>query len=100
MDSSTRARRPTPGIFIDCTGAIRIALAATFVLAIAAATGFGSSARAQPVTSCDPTYGATCALPGWDDPIDDQCIVMNPAFPIAAALTIPPCRPRTVMAAP
>jgi hypothetical protein len=100
MDASTPARRPTPGCFTNSNSAIRIALVAAFVLAIAAATSFGSSARAQPVTSCDPAYGAMCALPGWDDPIDDQFIVMNPAFPIAAALTIPPCRPRTVMAAP
>ena len=78
----------------------RVALAT--MLAAATATGFALDTTAQTIqiSACDPAYQSICTLPGWDDPIDDQCDVLNTGLPVINALTVPPCFPSTVMTGP
>jgi hypothetical protein len=83
-----------------CRPTFARSVALALLLATAAAAGFGSAAWAQSATICGTPYGGPCALPGWDDPIDEQCLVLETGLPIILPAAVPPCFPNTVMGAP
>jgi hypothetical protein len=67
----------------------RLFVAAALGLTLAAGTV--TATEAQP--TCAAAYQDFCAMPGWDDPLDERCAVLTEQFPALAAVM--PCVPRS-----
>jgi hypothetical protein len=72
----------------DAHRARRLVLATA--LGIGLLAGIGSEAQAQLV--CGDAYQEFCALPGWDDPIDEVCLTVDAGL-VSIITTISPCIP-------